>query len=255
MRYGVRLAATAALALSACQKSKDDEVSRVSCGAFDLVVVERLSRKPPAGWDAGFFLYREAGEARTLVDERRAEAAYPPPAPEEGFLELQPAAGTKYAWHVHVSPSAFDRTEYDAIAACLEANLATLQEDIGKSRPPYDQFPPARQPRIVSVRYLDYDGLRRTWRAGGILQELVLEPSGDFYLGFSGRRTLVGFVESDGRHVVLQRDPDSPNLDEPRIDDIVRHLAQFEDAEGRTIFHDYEVEAVSKSELESRRPS
>ena len=39
--------------------------------------------------------------------------------------------------------------------------------------------------------------------AGAIVLELVLEPSGDLFLLFSERRTRVGFVESDGKRVVL----------------------------------------------------
>ena len=253
MRRVTALVLAAGLAVPACKESQDDEVSRVSCGDFDLVVVETLSRKPPAGWNVDFHLWREAGGERRLVDERRTEPAYPPPGPGEGYRELQPAGDTRYTWHVHVSPAEFDEAEYEAIVECLAANLEKLQGDLDRSRPPYDQFPKARQPRIVSVRRLDYDGLRRTWTDGAIVQELVLEPSGDLFLVFSGRRVPVGFLESDGKHAVLVRESESPNLDEPRIDDVVRHLGGFEDGEGRTIFHTYEVEAVSKDELEARR--
>ncbi len=253
MRRAACLLTAAVLTLPACKGSQDDEVSRVACGEFELVVVETLSRKPPAGWNVDFHLWQEAGEERRLVDARHAEPAYPPPTPGEGYRELQPAGDTKYVWHIHVNPADFDRAEYDAIAECLAANLETLQSDLEKSRPPYDQFPKARQPRIVSVRYLDYDGLRRTWSAGAILQELVLEPSGDFYLEFSGRRTFVGFLQSDGKNVVLLENPESPNLDEQNIEDVLRHLRQFENSEGQTIFHTYEVEAVEKDELEERR--
>jgi hypothetical protein len=230
-----------------CERTQVNEVTRVSCGETTLTIVETLVARPPAGYDVDFELFLGGGEHRRLVDRLRSEPAYPEPRPTEGYVRWQP--DEKYSWHVHVSPSEFSGEEYSRIRACLGTNLEKIQADLSRSRKPHAQFHIRRQPAIVSIRHFDWESLRRTYDREDSDRRIEVDPSGEIVLVTPQRKTVIGLVEAEGSRVVLMEKSQSPDLEEGKVGELIKYFGGFANAEGRTLFHDFDVRSAAHEEF------
>jgi hypothetical protein len=152
-----------------------------------------------------------------------------------------------------VSSSQFSPAEYQRIRETLESNLALIDETVNQPREPLEHFREDRKPMISSIRYIDYDGLRKIYTGPDKYTNLTVEPDGSVWLGQKWgaggtSKTLIGFANEN--RVVLA--PYGSRLAQAGSGKNIytqANVQQWKAKDGHTIFDDFEVK-VSPSEAE-----
>jgi hypothetical protein len=248
----VAIAIGAALSLSDCSKRREYDVFDLACGPGRLVLHEdHLTTFETT--DVTFELRYIEGKKVRVVDKLKPRAHLYVAPTTTGHLHYFRSSRTEDSWPIFVSPNQFGSAEYEQIRATLEANLALIDEAVNRPREPLEYFREDRKPMISSIRYIDYDGLRRTYAGPDKQTDLTVEPDGSVWLGQSWgaggtSKTLIGFANE--KQVLLA--PYSSRLTQTSSGKNIytqANVQQWKAKDGDAIFDDFEVK-VSPSEAE-----
>jgi hypothetical protein len=138
----------------------------------------------------------------------------------------------------------FSLAEYEQIRQTLASNLVVIDEAVSRPREPVGDFREDRQPMITSIRYTDFEGFRRIYKAPDKHTDLTVEPDGDVWLGRQGfggsDRTLIG--RASGRRVLLPPYNSRFTQSSPGKNIYTQaNIQRWKSANGHTIFDDFEV--------------
>ena len=240
--------AIGALCLASCSKRREHDVFDLACGSGRLVLHEDHLSTFETSYVTFELRYIEGKKVR-VVDKLKPRARlYVAPTTAE-HLHYFRGSRTEDFWPIFVSPGQFSSAEYDQIRAALEANLALIDEAVNRPREPLEYFREDRKPMISSIRYTNYDGLRRIYAAPDKHTNLTIEPDGSAWLeqawGAGGTsKTLIGFANekqlllapyssrqtqtSSGKNIYTQA-----------------NVQQWKAKDGRTVFDDFEAKVTS----------
>jgi hypothetical protein len=156
-------------------------------------------------------------------------------------------------WPIFVSPNRFSLAEYEQIRQTLESNLALIDEAVNRPREPLEHFREDRRPMISSIRYIDYDGLRRTYAGPDKHTNLTVEPDGGVWLGQAWgaggtSKSLIGFA-NEKRVVLAPYGSRLTQTSSGKTSYTQANVQQWKAKDGHAIFDDFEVK-VSPSEAE-----
>ena len=254
----VRLRAiTAAIALSAwclggCSKRTQHDVFDLPCGRGRLLLHEDHLATFETTY-VTFELRHIEGKNVRLVDslKPRARLYLAPTAAQQ--LQYFRDNRAEDLWPIFVSPNRFSVAEYEQIRQTLESNLALIDEAVNRPREPLEHFREDRRPMISSIRYIDYEGLRRIYSGGDEHTNLTVEPDGGVWLGQAWSaggtsKTLIGFANE--KRVLLA--PYGSRLSQTSSGKNIytqANVQQWKAKDGHAIFDDFEVK-VSPSEAE-----
>jgi hypothetical protein len=135
----------------------------------------------------------------------------------------------------------------------VESNLALIDQAVNRPREPLEYFREDRKPVISSIRYIDYDGLRRTYAGPDKHTDLTVEPDGSVWLGQSWSaggtsKTLIGFA-NENRVVIAPYGSRLTQTSSSKNIYTQANVQQWKAKDGHAIFDDFEVK-VSPSEAE-----
>jgi hypothetical protein len=238
------------LLFSACSKRREHDVFDLPSGPGRLVLHEDHLTTFETTYVTFELRYIEGKNVR-LVDKLKPRArVYVAPIPNQHLHHFR---NDNDPWPIFVSPTRFSLSEYEQIRQTLESNLAVIDETVSRPREPVEHFREDRQPKISSIRYIDYDGLRHTYAGPDKHTNLTVEPDGSVWLGQAwgagGRsNTLIGFAKE--QRVLLA--PYGSRIAQSSSGKNIYTLAniqQWKSKSGRTIFDEFKVSA-SSSETE-----
>ena len=241
-----------ALCLAGCSKRTQHDVFDLPCGTGRLVLHEDHLATFETTYVTLELRYIEGKNVR-LVDKLKPRARlYLAPTTAQQLHHFRDNR-VEDLWPIFVSPNQFSLAEYEQIRQILESNLALIDETVNRPREPLEHFREDRRPIISSIRYIDYDGLRRTYAGPDKHTSLTVEPDGGVWLGQAwgagGTSTsLIGFANE--KRVVLA--PYGSRLTKTSSGKTIytqANVQQWKAKDGHAIFDDFEVK-VSPSEAE-----
>jgi hypothetical protein len=241
-----------ALCLDGCSKRTQHEIFDLPCGTGRLVLHEDHLATFETSYVTFELRYIDGKNVR-LVDKLKPRARLylaPTSAQQLHYFRDNRAEDP---WPIFVSPNQFSLAEYEQIHQTLQSNLALIDEAVNRPREPLEHFREDRRPMISSIRYIDYDGLRRTYAGPDKHTNLTVEPEGGVWLGqVWGRggtnKTLIGLAHE--KEVLLA--PYGSRLTQTSSGKTIytqANVQQWKAKDGHAIFDDFEVQ-VSPSETE-----
>ena len=241
-----------ALWLAGCSKRTEHDVFDLPCGTGRLVLHEDHLATFETTYITVELRYIEGTNVR-LVDKLKPRARlYLAPTTAQQLYHFRDNRAEDL-WPIFVSPNQFSLAEYEQIRQTLESNLALIDEAVNRPREPLEHFREDRRPMISSIRYIDYDGLRRTYAGPDKHTNLTVEPDGGVWLGQAWgaggtSKSLIGFANE--KRVVLA--PYGSRLTQTSSGKNIytrANVQQWKAKDGHAIFDDFEVK-VSPSEVE-----
>jgi hypothetical protein len=241
-----------AVCLGACSKRRHHDVFDLPCGTGRLVLHEDHLTTFETTYVTFELRYIQRKNVR-LVDKLKARARlYLGPTTAQRLHYFRDNRAEDL-WPIFVSPNQFSLAEYEQIRQTLASNLALLDEAVNRPREPLEHFREDRRPMISSIRYIDYDGLRRTYSGPDKHTDLTVEPDGSVWLGQAwGRggtnRILIGLAHE--KQVLLA--PYGSRLTQTSSGKNIytrANVQQWTGKDGHRIFDDFEVK-ISPSEAE-----
>ena len=241
-----------ALWLAGCSKRTEHDVFDLPCGTGRLVLHEDHLATFETTYITFELRYIEGKNVR-LVDKLKPRARlYLAPTTAQQLHHFRDNRAEDL-WPIFVSPNQFSLAEYEQIRQTLESNLALIDEAVNRPREPLEHFREDRRPMISSIRYIDYDGLRRTYAGPDKHTNLTVEPDGGVWLGQAWgaggtSKSLIGFA-NEKRVVLAPYGSRLTQTSSGKTSYTQANVQQWKAKDGHAIFDDFEVK-VSPSEAE-----
>jgi hypothetical protein len=244
--------AISALCLGGCSKRTEHDVFDLPCGPGRLVLHEDHLTTFETTYVTFELRYIEGKNVRPVDKLKRRARLYLAPTTAQ-HLHYFRDNGAEDPWPIFVSPNRFSLAEYEQLRQAVESNLALIDEAVNRPREPREYFREDRKPVISSIRYIDYDGLRRTYAGPDKHTDLTIEPDGGVWLGQSWSaggtsKTLIGFAK-ENRVVIAPYGSRLTQTSSGKNIYTQANVQQWKAKDGHAIFDDFEVR-VSPSKAE-----
>jgi hypothetical protein len=244
--------AISALCLGGCSKRTEHDVFDLPCGPGRLVLHEDHLATFETTYVTFELRYIEGKNVRPVDKLKRRARLYLAPTAAQ-HLHYFRDNRAEDPWPIFVSPNRFSLAEYEQLHQTVESNLALIDQAVNRPREPLEYFREDRKPVISSIRYIDYDGLRRTYAGPDKHTDLTVEPDGSVWLGQSWSaggtsKTLIGFA-NENRVVIAPYGSRLTQTSSSKNIYTQANVQQWKAKDGHAIFDDFEVK-VSPSEAE-----
>jgi hypothetical protein len=239
-------AACAVAVLAGCSKTTARRLYETQCGAGKLVLELKVVTHSPAPSEVKFTLCLVADGQRRVVDVLKPRATlWARPAESERFTRLRPGLDN---WPIFVSPASFTPAEFDQIRERLQAthdefNAAAAQSRTGVS----GDY--GADVQLSSIRYVDYDGFRRSYSGPQSKVTVAVYPDGGVWLNHPNGTCLMGNVVEGGRKVIVAASVAKTPV--PKLSDPLGYLLAATDKYGKRIIDEFAFEKLPNSQYEA----
>jgi hypothetical protein len=241
------------ITVTGCFPPTEQDVFDLPCGTGRLVLHEVFTD----GFDVDVvsleLRYRTEKEERLVCDLHCNVTLYRDPMPDELYHHFREENSID-PWPVFVNPDKFTPQEYAQIFETLSNNLSAIDIAVGHRKKPTTLYED-RKPKISSIRYTNYNGVRRLYRYSEQRLGVEVDPAGQVWLGYMDPRSsgitgmCIGYVLENGSKIVLDPNPyTAPFRAENIVTNMHWFVRQCVNIKEKSLFDDFTVEVPSNAE-------